>query len=164
MSLWRRLISGIFLLAMLFMAGCAQPPKISGKESTGIWRGRLSLQIESDPAQFFSAGFELAGNAQAGELVLSTPFGGTLAALSWTAQTAVMRANGAARHFDSLDALLTQATGTALPVPALFSWLRGEDAAATGWQADLSQLSQGRLMARRTNPAPVAELRLALEK
>jgi outer membrane lipoprotein LolB len=32
-----------------------------------------------------------------------------------------------------------------------------------GWHADLSQLPEGRLLARRTNPGPAAELRLILE-
>lgn len=158
-----RCVCGVFLAALFFMAGCALPAKTNDTDQPS-WRGRLSLRIESDQVQSFAAGFELTGNAQAGELVLSTPLGSTLATLNWTAQTAVMRANGEVRHFESLDALLIQATGTAIPVATLFLWLSGEDAATTGWQADLSQLSQGRLVARRTDPAPAAELRLVFER
>ncbi len=159
----RRLISAISLFAIFLIAGCAQPTRVTGENVREIWRGRLALRIESDQPQSFAAGFELSGNARIGELVLSSPWGSTLASLNWTAQTATLRANGIRRDYDSLDDLLTELTGTAIPIASLFAWLNGDNAAAAGWQADLSQLSQGRLLARRTQPAPAAELRLLLE-
>jgi outer membrane lipoprotein LolB len=121
------------------------------------------MRIDSEQPQSFSAGFELTGNAQTGALVLTSPLGSTLAALNWTPHTAVMRANGDSRRFDSLDELLQNATGAAIPIATLFAWLRGDHASAPGWLADLSQLAQGRLMARRATPSPAVELRLVLE-
>lgn len=161
-----RAIAGILLVAM-FLGGCAQPPRSKDADAAAHagWRGRLALRVENGQGpQSFSAGFELSGTPQAGELVLSTPFGTTLATLTWTAQDATLRTNGEVRHFESVDALATQATGAALPIAALFLWLSGQHATAAGWQADLSQLSDGRLMAQRTHPEPAAELRIVLDR
>jgi outer membrane lipoprotein LolB len=128
----------------------------------------LAVRVESDQLQSqpqsFAAEFELTGNARIGDLTLFTPLGNTAAALSWTTQTAVMRANGDVRHFDSLEALIKQAVGTEIPVAALFAWLAGDNMAVAGWSADLSQHANGRITARRTDPAPLAELRVVLEK
>jgi outer membrane lipoprotein LolB len=121
------------------------------------------LRIDSEQPQSFSAGFELTGTAHTGALVLSSPLGNILAALSWTPDSAFMRANGELRRFESLDALLLTATGAAIPIATLFAWLQGDNASAPGWLADLTQLDAGRLVARRTEPAPPVELRLVLE-
>lgn len=90
--------------------------------------------------------------------------GSTAAALSWSAQTAVMRTQGEVRSFESLDALIKQAVGTEIPVAALFAWLAGDNMIAAGWSADLSQHANGKITARRVQPVPLAELRLVLEK
>lgn len=124
----------------------------------------MAVQIESDQPQSFSAEFELTGNAQAGALTLFTPLGNTAAALSWTPETAIMRTNGDVRYFDSLDDLIKQAVGTDIPVAALFAWLAGDNRIAAGWSADLTQQANGRITARRLQPAPPAELRLVLEQ
>lgn len=129
-----------------------------------LWRGRLALRVESEPPQSFFAGFELSGHAGQGELRLFSPLGTTLADLRWSPQSATLSNNGETRQFESLDALATQATGTAIPIAALFQWLAGVQTGADGWSADLSQLDDGRLTARRTQPAPAAELRLILER
>lgn len=160
----------VALFAILFIAGCAVPTgaSVSDQSERSVWRGRLAVRVESDraesQAQDFAAGFELTGNAQTGELTLYTPLGTTAAAFSWSAQTALMRANGDVRSFASLDALIEQAVGTEIPVAALFAWLAGDNMRAAGWSADLSQLAEGRLTARRTDPPPVTEMRLVLEK
>ncbi len=172
-------VAGRLLLASaLCLSGCAIPTKTAGSSqqvgtaaSTGPYSGRMSLNIDAiDPqalgpqqAQFFSASFELTGNAQAGQLTLISPLGSVLAVLNWTDSIAQLRANGELRSFKSLDALVLHATGAAIPVASLFSWLAGIEAQAPGWQADLSRLSVGRLVARRMQPLPAAELRLVLE-
>lgn len=74
-----------------------------------------------------------------------------------------MRSNGDVRYFASLDELIKQAVGTEIPVVALFAWLAGDNMNVKGWHADLTQHAKGRITARRTEPAPVAELRLVLE-
>lgn len=166
MKLLSRTAAGLLLIAIFLIAGCAQPPRVespSGIESQ-FWRGRLGLRVDSEPSQSFSAGFELSGDADQGTLRLFSPLGTTLADLRWSPQSATLSNNGETRQFESLDALATQATGTAIPIAALFQWLTGVQTGAAGWSADLSQLESGRLTARRTQPLPAAELRLILER
>lgn len=160
----RQLSAALAGLATLWLAGCAQPVLRPSDTSRGYWRGRLALRIDDrlEPRSFF-ANFELSGAANAGELLLSSPLGTTLAQLRWSPQSALLRNNGQTRAFDTLDALAIEATGTAIPIAALFEWLQGRAAPADGWQADLTQLEAGRLLARREQPAPAAELRLILE-
>lgn len=170
MSRSGKVVCAIIIFATIFIAGCAAPTRaiVSNESEVSLWRGRLAVRVEPEQPQAqpqsFSAGFELTGNAQMGELTLYTPLGNTAAALSWSPQTAVMRSNGDVRHFESLDALIKQAVGTEIPVVALFAWLAGDNMAVAGWSADLSDHAKGRITARRTQPAPLAELRLVLEK
>ena len=96
--------------------------------------------------------------------MLYTPLGSTAASLVWTPGTAILRRDGAVLQFESLDALIKQILGTELPVAALFAWLAGDPLMMAGWSADLSQHGNGRITARRTQPEPVAELRVMLEK
>ena len=170
MNALRRSVHGLLVFAIFLIAGCAHPARTIGQNDseTSFWSGRLALTVATQPlespqAQSFAAGFELRGNARAGELALFSPLGNTLAVLGWAPGSATLRDGDQVRSFDSLDALVSQATGTAIPVAALFDWLRGTNTAVPGWQADLSQLASGRLLARRSEPAPVAELRLALD-
>ena len=121
------------------------------------------MRVESDPPQSFSAGFELSGDATEGVLTLYTPLGTTLAALSWNASGSTLQRGAERSQYSSLPELMRQTLGAELPVPALFGWLAGRPGDAPGWQADLSQRPQGRIRARRHDPAPAAELRLQLE-
>lgn len=165
-----RAVAAVIYFAIFFIAGCAVPPRASVTNQSEVpsWRGRLAVRVEAEQpdaqAQSFSAGFELTGTPLTGELALYTPLGSTAAALSWTSGTAQMRANGDVRHFESLEDLIKQAVGTDIPVVALFAWLAGDNMSVKGWRADLSQHANGRITARRIEPAPVAELRLVLEK
>jgi outer membrane lipoprotein LolB len=155
----------LLAFAMVLLAGCATPPKpASPGAEAGPWSGRLALQVEDRQSQSFAAAFELSGNARAGKLALSSPLGGTLAVLSWAPGSATLQNNGQTRQFDSVDALVTHATGSAIPVAALFDWLRGANTPVPGWKADLSQLGQGRLHAERLDPPPHADLRVILDK
>lgn len=161
------LAAGLLCALVILLTACAQAPRLAptgdGQAQT-YWRGRLALRVDNspEPTSFF-ANFELSGQAPAGELLLSSPLGTTLAQLRWSPGQALLRNNGQTRAFESLDALATEATGTAIPIAALFEWLQGRPAAADGWQADLTQLEAGRLLARRSHPAPAAELRLIIE-
>ena len=167
---------GLVICAVL--AGCAMPQSATSfaanspsfAEGSKIYRGRLALKVEPEVAtdsgppkgQSFSAGFELAGSAQSGSLSLTNPLGNLLAILNWTNSTAELRANGAKQSFASLDALVKHVTGTGVPVEGLFNWLAGRDAVVAEWEADLSQISNGRLTARRNLPNK-AELKIVLE-
>ena len=155
------------LFAIFFIAGCAHPARTPGLNDAEIpaWTGRLSLSVQSEPAQSFSAGFELQGNAGNGRLMLFSPLGSTLAQVSWTEQAALLESGQQRRSFDSLDALMQQLTGAPLPVGALFEWLGGRQADVPGWQANLSRVvPDGRLQALRLTPPPLAELRIVLDR
>ncbi len=147
------------LTATLLLGACAapRPPGAAGEAS---WSGRLALRLDSTPPQSFSAGFDLRGSPQTGELQLNSPLGTTLASVRWSPQGAELRQGDRFEQRDSLDELTTDLSGTALPVAALFGWLRGDNSAADGWTVDLSQQPQGRITARRTTPLPSAELRV----
>lgn len=158
------------LAAVLLASGCSTTLPAYGPlgSEASPWRGRLAVRIEADPSasesQSFSAGFELSGSAPAGALTLFTPIGTTAAALSWTPNTAVLKTNGDIQNFATLDALIKQVIGTAIPVAALFAWLAGDNMQVAGWSADLSRQPEGRITARRQTPAPAAELRLVLDQ
>ena len=170
----RRLLLTGSLGAMFLVAGCAvnttatgindaqNEPKIALLQS--FWAGRISLQIQSEPAQAFFAAFELKGSAEQGELALISPLGSTLAVIKWSPAEATLLQGGVTKSFASTDELLAQSTGAALPLPALFDWLAGKDTPTPGWLADLSQQGSGRITATRAAPSPRADLRVVLDK
>jgi outer membrane lipoprotein LolB len=121
------------------------------------------MTVQSDPPQSFSAGFDLRGTPSAGELQLTTPLGTSLATVVWSPGRAEMRQGGQVTRRGSLDELTTELSGTAVPVAALFGWLRGQAGEVPGWQADLSRQAEGRITARRIAPVPTAELRVVVE-
>lgn len=149
------------VLAAMAMAGCATRTPRQGPEH---WSGRLSMQVGSNPPQAFSAGFELSGNSSQGQLLLNSPLGTAVASAQWTAEQAVLRSGSDARHYRSMEELLTHATGAALPLAALFDWLTGVPTPVAGWDTDLSGLNQGRLLASRQNPEPTVQLRILLDR
>jgi outer membrane lipoprotein LolB len=156
----------IAILAIIFIAGCASTTgaRATLPSENAFWQGRLALTVHSTPVQAFSANFELQGDAQAGSLVLSTLLGSTLARIQWTDTTATLVSGNDTRAFDSLPALLRHTTGTDLPVAGLFAWLQGQVAITPEWEADLTQLDQGRLNARRTSLVNPAELKIILDQ
>ena len=160
-----RLAGWLLLAAALLLQACASPPGPPAAAAVPeYWAGRLGLVVASEPPQSFHAGFELRGNPQAGELSLTSPLGSTLAVMQWQPGETLLRQGEQTRRYDSLDALALEVTGTAVPVRALFGWLNGTPQAVDGWDADLSGLSNGRLVARRLMPLPTAELRVVLER
>lgn len=128
------------------------------------WQGRLAIQVAGAAPQSLSADFELQGDAQAGSLVFLSPLGTTVAQLEWAPGLAQLRQGGSTEQFASLDALVLQATGTELPVAALFDWLHGSATEAPGWRVDLQELAQGKLRAWRDDSTAPASLRILLER
>lgn len=158
---------GFVWLLTLCLAGCAAPnrpnPSHHG-EAIPEWQGRISVQVLGDTPNAMSASFLLRGNARTGELDVYSPLGTTVGALQWTPQEVWLDEGGRAQSFRSLAELTEKITGAALPIDALFAWLDGRDAHTEGWQADLSKLSQGSLIATRQTPAPEVRLRIQLER
>lgn len=172
----RRLLVGIAAAACLpaFVAGCATPLR----ESADWTVGRLSLRVDAhaaQPAQSLSAGFELRGDGDAGELRLSTPLGNRIAEARWSPGSAVLDDGRGERRFATLDELSRAALGEPLPLAALPDWLagrpwRGAAHAGTaegfeqlGWQVATTHRAEGIVEARRATP-PAVWLRLRLEE
>ena len=155
------------LFATILIAGCARPPSANALNGLNneFWSGRLSLQLQSEPQQSFSAGFELKGKPERGELTLISPLGNVLGVLRWSpGQAELDSGKQSVQRFDSVDALMQQVTGAAVPLSALFAWLQGDNAQVSGWRADLSRYGDGRISAQRTQPAPQADLRVVLDR
>ena len=113
----------------------------------------------------FSAGFDLRGSPREGSLALYTPLGGTAALLEWAPGFARLNPAGQpAREAASLPELVREATGTDLPLAALFDWLQGRQTRDPSWHVDLSALPEGRVFAQRLQPLPRAQLRVVLER
>jgi outer membrane lipoprotein LolB len=161
-----KLISTFILLFTInFIAGCAT--NTWARSNSLTYQGRLSLRISSDPPQSLSAVFDISGNAQAGELTLSTPLGNTLAKLHWSAESAVLVANGTTSTYASTNELMEHATGTVIPLSALFDWLAGINTPIEGWSTDPANMQNPenlRIVANRTSPLPAVELKIALDK
>ena len=168
------------LLASLLLAGCATVPKPEG--AAPALAGRLSVRIEATPdlaARNLSAGFELRGNAEQGELDLSSPLGSVLAQARWAPGSVVLATPQGERAFIDLDALTREALGESVPVRALFDWLRGRPwpgapSMATqapaepgfsqlGWTVNLTRFDEAWVAARR-DTAPAVQVRARLER
>jgi outer membrane lipoprotein LolB len=160
------------LLAAALVGACASVPP--GPEAVS---GRLSLQVAADgaqPARGFNAAFDLRGDAEAGELRLSTPLGPQIAAARWAPGEVVLATGDGERRYPSLEALALDALGEPVPLQALPSWLRGQPwpgapvqpeaqgFAQLGWTLDLSRRAEGFIIALRERP-PAVTLRLRLD-
>jgi len=160
---WRQPVArAAVLVTAILLTACATPQRTAQPGET-VWSGRLALQVDGTPPQSFSAAFDLRGAPSAGELQLTSPLGNTLATVIWTPESAELRQGGRVTRRGSLDELTTELSGAAVPVPALFGWLRGEQGDVPGWQADLSRQAEGRVTARRSAPLPTAELRVVFQ-
>ena len=159
----RRRVLALALSCTLLAAGCASPRMIR-VDDKAYWSGRMAIQVLKNPPESLSAGFELQGSAQAGEMVLLSPIGTTLARLEWTPQGARLTQGQQQVDSPNLQRLGARLTGTELPIAALFEWLAGRPAEAPGWQVDLSAHAQGRISAVRREPSPGAVLRIALDR
>ncbi len=163
--MWPRGLFLVFLMSLL--TACVAPPKLAPSEQPQ-WSGRLSIKIERDPVQQTSAGFTLVGNAVVGQLNLFTPLGGKAAEVVWGKDFATISDGKEKRSYSDLATALHQVTGADIPVSNLFDWLQGkQDKAhetAMGWEADLTRLSEGRIVAIRRQPLPRIELRVVLEQ
>lgn len=157
--------TALLLTVALFVSACAHRASVTTDfPPQAQWSGRLALKVLSAPPQAFSADFELGGNPQSGLLAFFSPLGTTAAQLQWSPGMATLQADGETRQFNSLAELARQATGTELPVQALFDWLQGVATEVPGWQVDMSQLKEGRLQATRSDgDLPRVELRILLQ-
>ena len=160
---------------LVALSGCAS---LAPTHAPDVLSGRLSVRVDGQPGRSVSAGFELAGNAERGQLLLSGPLGTTAAQASWQPGQALLRSGGSETRHADLDSLGQAALGEALPMAALFDWLHGRAWAGApaqprtdgqpgflqlGWQIDLVRWADGALEAVRLAP-PVVTVRARVER
>lgn len=166
---WRRCAAAAALLALLGACATRVPP---GAE----WlNGRLAVKVDSEPPRQFSSAFELQGDANRGELRLTSPLGSVFASANWAPGEARLVSASGEQSFTDLDALAREALGEALPLRALPAWLHGrpwtgaphratpEGFEQIGWQVSLARYAEGWLEVSRATP-PVVMLRARLDR
>lgn len=180
----------ISIAAALLLASCASvapraPASAPSASADDLHlSGQLSVRVAGDGgnsgargrATGGNVGFDLIGGPATGQLELSTPFGSLIARAQWRPGDVRLQTTEDERRFDDLDALTRELLGEAVPVAALFDWLRGKpwpQAASQplavgagfeqlGWRIDLSRQTMGVLIATRLAD-PVVTLRAQLE-
>ena len=172
----------VALHAALAVSACAFVARGEAPALNEPLSGRIAVRIEAHDTQAArseTAGFELSGEAQAGQLKLSTPLGSTLAQSRWSPDSVVLATPQGERRFVDLDALTRELLGESVPVAALFDWLRGRPwlgAPSTktaapaepgfvqlGWTVSLAGFSKGWVVARRDG-APAVTVRVKLDR
>lgn len=170
------------LAAAWLLAGCAVTPPPAPLGTAGPLSGRLSVRVEGNDgaaARSMSAAFELKGDAQAGQLELTTPLGTVLAQARWSINQVVLATSQGSTQFANLDDLTREVLGEAVPVAALFDWLRGRPwpgAASVptappaepgfrqlGWTVSLARFDQALVAALRERP-PTVTVRAKLDQ
>ncbi len=165
----------------LALTGCSTLTPPDEQPSGELLVGRMSVQVaatEAEPAHSLSALFELSGTPQRGRLDMNTPLGSTVARARWSPEAVVLDTpQGQTRHA-TLEEMTRAVVGEALPVSALFDWLRGRPwpgavsvsamapqpagFSQLGWQVDLSRFDEARLVASRAS-APTVTVRVKLD-
>jgi len=159
------------LAALALLAGCATPPP-----AADLIAGRLALQIAAHDGvaeRQFASAFELRGSAERGALALTTPLGTTVAQAQWQPGRVELVGADGPRVYPDLDALTRDVLDEALPLAALFDWLRARPWPAApsaptatgfaqlGWTVDLARRSEGWILLQRERaPAVMARVRL----
>lgn len=182
-------LGALTVLGATALAGCSSVPRASGADAAALAQaprltGKFGLIVPAGPGgqprgQNVNASFELLGDPRRGQLEMSTPMGSLVARVSWQPGSAWVKTPDGDRAYDDIDALTQELLGEALPVQALFDWLRGRpwpqapsraaDGAGfqqLGWQVDLRRFGDQLISAQRLNPngsEPLATLRLKLD-
>lgn len=152
----------------------ADAPRLSGRFGLVVPPG-----VGSPKGQSVNANFELLGDPRQGRLEMSTPMGSLVARVSWKPGLAWVRTPEGERSYDDINALTEELLGEALPLQALFDWLRGrpwpqaahrqagaQSFEQLGWQVDLRRFPEQLIAAQRLDPRggePLATLRLKLD-
>lgn len=162
-------------IGLAVLSGCAS---LSGDRSGAI-SGRLAMHVDASagaPERNLSALFELKGSGDRGELQLTSPLGTGIAQARWQPRSATLVTSEGMRDYASLADLAEETLGEAIPLGALFDWLRGRPSAdqpsqplaggegfeQMGWTVDLARFGEGWVQIRRDRP-PAVRMRVILE-
>lgn len=175
--LGRRSWAAVALVLCIGLSACAtRTPAVPGPDALS---GRMSVRVAATAGQAERAAnmaFELRGTPEAGAIDFSTPLGSVVAQARWAPGRVVLVTPQGERAFDDLDSLSREALGEAVPVAALFDWLRGRPwpgaphqrgegvvFSQLGWQVDLARFSAGQVTASRAQ-APAVTVRAVLDR
>ncbi len=175
---WITLPLSAVLLGVLGACATATPPPYtaSGEQLSG----RLSVRIAAHgnaAERSVTVAFDLRGRPVAGQIDLTTPLGSVVAQAKWSPAEVVLVTPQGERRFSDLDSLTREALGEAIPVAALFDWLRGrpwpgatsqplaagQGFSQLGWAVDLARIGESQLVAQRVQ-APAVTVRAVLDR
>jgi len=145
-------------------------------------RGPHGREVEGDEARSFTAGFDLQGTDQRGQLALVSPIGTQVGRAVWQPGSVLWQSADGERRFESLDELSQELLGDVVPLGALFDWIAGRpwheqpsrpltdttDGSATGfrqlgWNVQTGRAAEGVIVAQRRLPAPTVTVRIKLD-
>lgn len=184
----RRSLLGVATLALALgtLSGCAtvQPPMAATDPLARSYAGRMAVKVEGDEARSFTAGFDLQGTDQRGQLALVSPIGTQVGRAVWQPGSVLWQAADGERRFESLDELSQELLGDVVPLGALFDWIAGRpwsgqssrpltvtdtaDSGETGfrqlgWNVQTGRAAEGVIVAQRRLPAPTVTVRIKLD-
>jgi outer membrane lipoprotein LolB len=168
------------IAAPVLLSACQSLPPTPPSEGPAL-TGRLAVRVEGDARRSFSAAFELRGEAEAGSMSLISPLGSQMGRADWSPALGVQLHDGdGTRRYRRLDDMAVDLTGEALPIAALFDWLRGRPWPGAprgelvepghsgfrqlGWDVQLERLADGSLVAVRDLPPPRVTVRVKLDE
>lgn len=182
---WPGVASALAIAGLL--AACASTPP--ARPPGPAYSGKIAVRSDEAPgkeARSMTGQFELAGSAAAGQLLVTSPIGTTIARARWGDVSSegrpsdiVLEAQGHTVRFNDFEAMTEAALGEAVPLEALFDWLAGRPwppSPATvdadragfeqlGWHVDRSRLAgDGFLSADRLAPPPALHVRVKLDE
>ena len=165
--IWPRCLpASVWLAWCVALSSCGhapiRPPVTASTTPALEWHGRFALTQDSEPAQSFSASFELTGSVRQGDLRVFSPIGTVVHHLRWDDTQAELLDTSPQQRFDNLSELIRATLGVELPIEAFFDWLCGLPTAAPGWRVEINPDQPGKIKAVRSNPAPQTELRVIL--
>jgi outer membrane lipoprotein LolB len=170
--------TAVAALALAWLAGCSTLPRTPPSADTVS--GRLAVLVDPTadaPARSVSAAFDLHGDAERGELTLTSPLGTIVAQAHWGPGAVVLERSDGERRYPDLSALAADVLGEPLPLDALFDWLHGHPWTAApsqplpapaqgfeqlGWTVSLDRWPEGLLVAHRAaSPGVTVRAKLA---
>lgn len=170
-------LSALFALAL---GGCASWQDTPAVPASAWQTGRMGVLVagtDVSAPRSFSAGFELRGSDEAGELRLTGPLGTRVAQAIWTPGRVTLQDAAGLHEYASLDQLSRDTFGEPLPLGAMTWWLQGvpsplmpsaamaDPAGFTqmGWMVDTSALADRSLIVARRASVPAVTVRVRLD-